>query len=732
MNNNVGNVGRVVMLSLSVMLAGCATTGSGNGESGRGEQSTQMIGKETPLGRANPGYIQWLERQSMLRQTPSLTSIVSGSTLGWRAPATDNASVSLLRLADVWFALSPRHIAWSGNASALNMLTSKNILGQLSALGMDGIILDPTAESGADWNAETSFAEQGHDTVSYRFSAATSASANADEEYATLEHAGQSVPNAIANTETGFLLGGSVLPSATGLGPDFFLAIRGVRDYPGLYMMVEAPQDVWDILPLFRLAGEAGNSEGKALSRDVTELLTAAGVLPPAFSRDMVQSESITLSPSGWAATSEIAGVDGVNRRWIYRWAGSPRRPVLNWDDPSGTAQRLLAASVIRQVGQLRQPLVMLSVEALWGQEAGATAGQTTLSPEPALSALRALSRDVRRYGAWSMLSDDMSASLLPLVLSSGVDFARDSITSPALEYAMLTADAEPLRQSLAAALRDKIPQERLWRSAASGKPFHFQRIGKKNNLDSLTDNWQNTLAGLPLTLNAFTLAAVAVGATPAELNSAAPPHAQQDGSVLQQVRDAHLLQIAFRMLQPGLFVLQSSDIAGMLDVPGEDRLLDEAYAPTTPFAPIAWAIDGSAQSVSKQGLAASAGLYPPLQTQIEQAGLVGSFGHSLLSLNTLRRDTRVAEGTVVAVPSMGEPAVASVLTRLPDGDFLLCAGNFSQESFTTDVTIPADLLPTSARALDLVTGKNVGLNKGHMRLKMTPWQSRIVRISGK
>ena len=57
--------------------------------------------------RANPGYIQWLERQSLLRKAPELTAIVTGSSLPWNAPSTVADVGPLLERADMWLDFAP-------------------------------------------------------------------------------------------------------------------------------------------------------------------------------------------------------------------------------------------------------------------------------------------------------------------------------------------------------------------------------------------------------------------------------------------------------------------------------------------------------------------------------------------------------------------------------------------------------------------------------------------------
>src|SRR5262249_19518412 len=47
----------------------------------------------------------------------------------------------------------------------------------------------------------------------------------------------------------GALIAGDLVPLHTGLGADFQLALRGHRDYPGMYTMVEVDRRDWPLLP---------------------------------------------------------------------------------------------------------------------------------------------------------------------------------------------------------------------------------------------------------------------------------------------------------------------------------------------------------------------------------------------------------------------------------------------------------------------------------------------------
>lgn len=655
--------------------------------------------------RANPGYIQWLERQSLLRKAPELTAIVTGSSLPWNAPSTVADVGPLLERADMWLDFAPLRTAWDGDASILAQVDARNLPARWVEAGLRGLFLTAAADSGSAWDAEGAFAELGRDAVAFDFAPAV----GDDQAYAALETRAAAV---------GMLLGGEIPPSATGLGPDFFLAVRGVRDYPGLFLMVEVPADAWPLLPL---SLPDGDNAGRPLSPEATAELAGRAVIPPAFAQDVTPLPGRT---GAWAATPEIVGVDGVARRWVYRYAGTPRRPVLNWDDPSGAARRVLAAGIIRQVGLLHQPLVGLSVEALWGQDPAPTDASGRLtggSPEPALSALRALAREVRRYGSWSLLRDRLPARLLPVVQAAGVDFAADTVLSPALEYALISGNAAPLKTAIDASLAAGVDHARLWRQSADGAALPLPSEGTTGV--PLPDDW-NALLVAPqgrLHATAPSLAAVAVGLTPDQARTLRYPAMDGDNAddarmeQMRNMRAAHVLQLAFRALQPGLLLVSGPDLSGAL------------FATENGDLPPAWTPDGSNRTATRQGLPVAVQIYPSLDVQLSEEH---SFASELRRLAELRRQTGVAQGRLVARVDMPHPAAAGVLTALPDGDYLLTAGNFSGTSFVTDVNFPPGLIRPDEPGADLVSGRGVAVGRDHLRLRMAPWQYRVVRLA--
>lgn len=681
-----------------------------------------LSGNDMELPRAHPGYVQWLEKQSILRQSEKLLSVVSGTPLVWGASGSVRNTTPLLNAADVWLDFDPSRAALGEKMgeSALAALPRALPPRLLASLGIRGIFLSGVTENAGGWNITPggrALSRESEAVIGLRFASSAAVKDAVDapsRDYVLLDE---------RCAEEGVILGGEILPGSTGMGPDFRLARMGLSRYADLYMMVEAPREIWSLLPAEaprRSPGATDDHTGKKETddaEDVAPLPSAAvaelirrGVLPSAFSRDMQRS----LPRGGWAATAPLTGTDGVSRRWIYRYADTPRVLPLHWDSPRSSARQALSASIIRQAGLLHQPLLRVSLSDMAGLEPCAK----EFSPEPALSALAALSRDIRRYGGWSLLGDPVPPAMLPRVLHLGIDFAPDTVTSPSLEYALLTTDAGPLCRSIDASLAAGVDHARLWRST----PTRALPLGS-DWLPAEEQALRTELAKLPSAWAARVLRASASGT---ELLASAPTLAAAvtnlSGTEHSAQVDAHLLQVAFRAFLPGLLALSGHDLLGAIQEETDTRLSGDDRLP------LAWNADGK-NGFSTAGLPARAA-YPPLNIQ---PGLPDSFAARLAQITRIRRESGIARGVLLGRAKTGKEAggasssVAACISRLPDASLLLVAGNFSPRALVTDVLLPEEV--SAARAEDMMTGRGVAVRTRNMRLQMKAWGFRAVRL---
>ena len=506
------------------------------------------------LPRADPGYLQWLERQSMLGAAPELTAQVSGTERIWRNSSTARRLPVLLGAAPNWFALNPYTVstgqpvfrALAGGAGA-------GFPDALPQAGLNGLFVSPTGERGDIWNKHNQPSPGGENVASLRFDPALGSDADFEKLAQRLE------PLQIQ-------LGGELPPAATGLGPDFILQARRAARFDGIYAMIAVPRKDWDLLP--RLPDEW---ECLPLRPEAVAQLARRGLLPDALVRDSLP----WATPGGWAATGEVRGADGQIRRWVYRYSGDALRPVLLWQDPSGQARRIFSAAIIRHTGLQQQTLTGLRLEALMGLDVPAGAAEDAAAAQaarfarltPGLDALDEAAREVHRYGGWAM-QDDVPPSLTPVVLAGAVDFSRDSITPAAAAYALLSGDAAPLAALLRASQASGVDQSRLARGLHDWRAVDWRPLLDLPQGRELIRKAQRLAGAPPEAMRLWTtpasLAARALGLKPAEASASAADGNGKNAAL----REACLLLLGWRVGLPGLSFVSPQDLSGALDLP--------------------------------------------------------------------------------------------------------------------------------------------------------------------
>ncbi|CAK7073634.1 MAG: hypothetical protein DELT_02018 [Desulfovibrio sp.] len=518
--------------------------------------------------RADPGYIQYLERLSMLGSQTELARVVSGSQLAWLKSAGEPFPEPLLALADTWLHINPLTMLPETKRSVFASLSSPQYWQIFGKARVGGLYISPSSGSGALWAYNRKASASGEDVIQYTFSE----SAGSESDYFRLLSS--------ANTNKK-LLGLELTPATTGLGPDFFLAARYHRQFSGVYCMVELPQKVWGQLPT---AGDQW--QGAPLSDEQVAKFASMSLLPPAMTQDFLP----TGKKGGWAVTNEIYGVDGLPRRWAYRYYGSPDKPVLNWEDPSSAARRILSGSAIRSVGLLGGALVGFRLEGLYGLDSAAPGSSAAFDPFPGNEAAIAVGREVRRYGGWSWLRDDIPLSLTASLMGNGPDFLRDTVFSPGVEHAVLTGSTKLLETMVDDALMLGLDMRRFVHAttAENGVEYtlaHLAAVGSGDTSasvlppatarklrDTVLKEAQEKVfaakisspkgedkapfAGKQLQTTSAGVAALALGAG----NAAAVTE-----KMLPRVQDGHYLQVLVKAMLPGVFMLSGQDLAGSL-----------------------------------------------------------------------------------------------------------------------------------------------------------------------
>lgn len=685
----------VAVLVLCVLLPACTTHSGRNGRSGYDslQRREQLSGSTTLLPRADPGYLQWLERQSMLGSTQELTGQVSGTDLIWRNSASARRVPLLLTAAPNWFDVNPHTLA--GGQPALRALAQPGLHAVLAQAGFGGLFMAPTGEKGDIWSAHAASAhpdaasEAGDNVTSLRLDPAL----GTGDDFGRL---------AEGMDQAHMQMGGELPPAATGLGPDFILQARRASRFDGLYAMMSVPQKDWGLLPT-----TAGEWDCLPLRESAVAELRKRGIVPDMLRRDTVD----WATPGGWAVTGEIRGADGQVRRWVYRYSGNALRPVLLWQDPSGQARRIFSASVIQHTGLQQQTLAGIRLEPLMGLDAlieGQNGGRTDPSAlVPGIEALESLAGEIHRYGGWAMQVDVLPPSLTRAVLATAVDFSRDSITPAAAGYALLSGDATPLATLLKASLVAGVDHSRLARGLRDRQYVDWRPLLDLPDGKTLAHRAQSLAKGSP---DALGLPATQAELAARALGLDATKAAQPENTAAME--SACMLLLSWRMGLPGLTFLSPQDITGALGLPqGSGKGASGAGAV------LLWTATGQAGGQTLAPLA-----FGPLDTQWSRDA---SFARHIARILQGRKAAGLAGGRLVQVTSEASGCIAT-LSALPGGGYWLLAANFSDKKQHLVCPLPAD---AQGPARDVLSGQSISKAGRALEIDLEARQARHVLL---
>lgn len=377
---------------------------------------------DTTLPRPARGYLNLLAKESNLGKAPALIAEVSQTERLWSNSARGERSALLLEAAPVWYWADPSH-------------SLKRDLGALSALGVKGVYLGDVEEDEDIW-------------------------LNGAQAAVSPKNAPELIGEVVS---AGLEAGVNLLAVSGARGPDFILQARNAAGSQGLYAMLAVPRETWDLLP-------AAADEWSAVPLDANTVaaLADAGVIPAKLARDTFN----WTWKGGWVSTGEVIGADGQPRRWVYRGGENPREPVMLWQDPSGAARRVLAASVIQRTGLDGVTLAGLRPQAFMGLDSDADwESDPVAALAPGLDAAADLTAQIHRYGGWALMADGLPPEAIKRVLEAGCDFCADDFTPALIECAFKTGSAKPLAALYERLLKEKIPFSRLARRASVCRP---------------------------------------------------------------------------------------------------------------------------------------------------------------------------------------------------------------------------------------------------------------------
>jgi maltose alpha-D-glucosyltransferase/alpha-amylase len=672
--------------------------------------------------------VRWLEERSMLYQAGRAAREVSGSGVQWRHPYGQPQPAEVVRRASVWLLDYPGSVIVRPGQSVLAAWGEPALWDALHEVGIDLLHTGPLNRAGGvEGRRFTPTLDGWFDRISLDLDPAL----GSEEEYLRMA--------AVAGRR-GCLVAGDLVPLHTGTGPDFYLALRGYKDYPGMYTMVEIDRADWGLLPEVR--GPWGVAH---VPKPAAKQLARKGYIPGLINSCDAAPEARTWS--GWSASGEVCGTDGKVRRWVYLHYFKPAQPVLNWLDPSFAGPRAIAGDVVRTVHDRRTRIVRLDAVPFLGIEPKPGSTESLHFKHPlSVAATEYLSFQIRKLGGWSFQELNVPLEELNRFTRHGPDLSYDFFTRAQCLHALLTGEAGPLRLAFRWLLDAGVPPGTLVHDLQNHDEITYQlvepdhrgketfRVGKemltgRQLRERMLEEMREKVAGRAAPYNRL-YRPERDGVATTFAGFVAPALGVRDpyGATPEQVRlirEGHLLLAAANALQPGVFSLSSWDLAGALPVSGK------AVQERTSDGDMRWVNRGGVDLLganpqageSAFGLPRAKALYGALPEQVKDPH---SFASQLRELLTARKKTRIAEGELLAVPEPRAGALCVLALRLPGHPLALTVLNFSRKEVEEVIDLAA--LAKAARIehragewTDVRTGRSAGTasREGKLRLRI-------------
>lgn len=662
---------------------------------------------------SNPSYVEWLVRQSMLKDADVLARQLSGQPAMWRNPYARPDARRAISTTDVWFTAYPISLITRPGQSFLAALGDDALWSVFERIGITAIHTGPVKRAGGitDWR-ETPSVDGHFDRISTSIDPAF----GTEEEFRTLCD--------VADAHGGSVID-DIVPGHTGKGADFRLAEMGFKDYPGIYHMVEIPPEDWHLLPDVPEGYDSVNLD-PANEHELAE----RGYIIGAMQRVIFYTPGV--KETNWSATAPVIGPDGATRRWVYLHYFKQGQPSINWLDPTFAGMRLVIGDALHSLGELGTSALRLDANGFLGVEKSAE-GLPAWSEGHPLShaANHIIAGMVRKVGGFTFQELNLTIEDIRDTGAVGADLSYDFIGRPGYHHALATGQTEFLRLALTSSLdlgvapvqlvhgmqnHDELTYELVhWATRHGDDEYRFRGrdITGSELAEEIRADLTEHLTGTADYNRVFTQNGIACTTT--SLIAASRGIARLDDITdadVPGIRDAHLLLCAYNAWQPGVFALSGWDLVGMLTVPA-DEVADLLGAGDT-----RWIERGAHDLLdadptatrSASGMPRGRALYGALPAQLDDPE---SFASRLSGILDLRREYGIATASQVDIPEVAHAGMLVLVHRLDEGDphadaaMQVTVLNFSPEP--TEGTVRSEQLVPRSEVYDAASGETIG-----------------------
>ncbi len=654
----------------------------------------------------NRAYVEWLEEQSMLADSSKLSRQLAGHHLMWANAFASPDPRAAVGQASVWYTAYPLSLMTARKQSFLGALGDEELWKAFARIGIDAVHTGPVKLAGGISGWEHTPSVDGHFD---RISMGIDPLFGTEEEFRTM------CENAAAHEGTVI---DDIVPGHTGKGADFRLAELNYGDYPGIYHMVEIPEDAWHLLPDVPEGRDAVN-----LDPATEQALAEAGYIIGELQRVIFYEPGV--KETNWSVTAPIHDHRGVLRRWVYLHYFKEGQPSINWLDPTFAGMRLVMGDALHSLLDLGSGGLRLDANGFLGVEKSVDLSPAWSEGHPLSQAANQLIGSmVRKVGGFTFQELNLSIDDLHDTGRVGPDLSYDFITRPAYHFALATRDTEFLRLTLREAMRLGVDQASLVHALQNHDELTYELVhfssrhrddvyelgGREMTGAELAEyvrqTMRETLTGEAAPYNrVFTTNGIACTTASVITASLGITDLEQiSDEDRRRVRDAHLLLAMVNAYQPGVFALSGWDLVGSLPLEasevhqlikdGDTRWIERGAYDLMDSAPDA--------TKSAAGMPKARALHGPLPEQLEDAD---SFARRLARILRIRKRSGVATAALVDVPDVPHRSLLVLVNRLLDDRTAITVLNFSEEKVSGYVR--SDEIP-AGRVYDLGSRRRI------------------------
>jgi trehalose synthase len=656
----------------------------------------------------NAAYVEWLRNQAMLGDANVMARQLSGQASMWQNSYAHPNPRAAVERAPVWFTAYPLSFITRPGQSFLSALGDPELWDAFREIGIRGLHTGPVKLAGgiSGWSQTPSV--DGHFD---RISMAIDPVFGTEDEFRKMCE--------VAADHDGTVID-DIVPGHTGKGADFRLAEMNFRDYPGIYHMIDIPEEDWHLLPDVPEGEDSVN-----ISPDAEQALQKAGYIIGRLQRVIFYEPGV--KETNWSATRPIVDTAGKTRRWVYLHYFKAGQPSINWLDPTFAGMRLVVGDALHSLLDLGTGALRLDANGFLGVEKSAEEQPGWSEGHPLSEAANQLIGSmIRKVGGFSFQELNLTIDDIKATSEAGPDLSYDFVTRPAYHYALVTADTEFLRLTLRLAMEIGVDQASLVHAlqnhdeltyelvhfAAGHKDDVFELNGQELTGAEVAEHVQQTLRerltgpdtpynalfttnGIACTTASFIMAALGIQ-DPENLTD------EQQAQIL----DVHILLSMYNALQPGVFALSGWDLTGVaaldrhkvreLTAQGDTRWINRGAHDIMGTSPEAEA--------SSAGMPRARSLYGPLPDQLKDPS---SFARRLQKILAVREQSGIATSTLLDVPEVSHRGLLVLVNRLGSGDLQATVLNFSGQDIAGSIQ-STHLVPGSS-VHDLFSGEAVG-----------------------